>query len=129
MCARASKAVLSCTPTRSSAPRQIRRPARRANTRPRMADWTREKSGVLSATIRNLERGNMSIRSAEDVRAVFERGRTAAKIFMKNPLTTVSVKGGEIDAIFESQAHLARALGVYRLRVPRRARKAWQARH
>jgi hypothetical protein len=71
----------------------------------------------------------MSIRSAEDVRAVFERGRTAAKIFMKNPLTTVSVKGGEIDAIFESQAHLARALGVYRLRVPRRARKAWQARH
>ena len=100
--------------------------------------WTREtlaeKSGVSPATIRNLERGNMSIRSAEEVRAAFEKvgfqfrgqagfcvraqestvydGRHSREDFHEDLLTTISEKGGEIDAIFESQAHLARALGV-----------------
>jgi hypothetical protein len=35
-------------------------------------------------------------------------------------LTTVSVKGGEIGAIFEWQAHLARALGVTDYECPER---------
>ena len=35
-------------------------------------------------------------------------------------MTTVSEKGGEIDAIFESQAHLARALGVTDVARPKR---------
>jgi DNA-binding XRE family transcriptional regulator len=101
-------------------------------------DWTREtladKSGVSPATIRNLERGNMSIRSAEEVRAALEKvgfhfhgsngmsrqikesriydGPHSREDFHEDLLSTVSEKGGEIDAIFESQAHLARALGV-----------------
>jgi DNA-binding XRE family transcriptional regulator len=109
-------------------------------------DWTREslaeKSGLSPATIRNLERGNMSMRSAEDVRAALEQagfqfhgqagfsfqnkesriydGPHSREDFHEDLLTTVSVKGGEINAIFESQAHLARALGVTNFGRPER---------
>jgi DNA-binding XRE family transcriptional regulator len=109
-------------------------------------DWTREtlaeKSGVSSATIRNLERGNMSIRSAEDVRAALEKvgfhfhgasglsrrstesrvydGQHSREEFHEDLLTTVSKQDCEIDAIFESQAHLARALGVTDFERPER---------
>jgi DNA-binding XRE family transcriptional regulator len=101
-------------------------------------DWTREtlaeKSGVSEGTIRNLERGNGSAQSAEDVRAAFEKvgfhfhgqqgfsrqdnesrvydGPHSREEFHEDLLTTVAAKGGEIDAIFHTQAHLASALGV-----------------
>lgn len=100
--------------------------------------WSREtlaeKSGVSLGTIRNLERGNGSVQSAEDVRAAFEKhgfrfpgpnamsrhvqenriydGPHRREAFHEDLLATVSEKGGEIDAIFVTQAHLARALGV-----------------
>ena len=101
-------------------------------------DWTREeladKSGVSPATIRNIERGKMSVRSAEDVRAALEKagihfhgrggisfqakesrvydGPHGREDFQEDLLTTITEKRGEIGAIFESQAQLARALGV-----------------
>jgi len=101
-------------------------------------EWTRttlaKESGVSPATIRNLERGKMSLRSAEDVRAALEKngfhfhgksglshqsnesrvynGPHSREEFHEDLLTTVKEKGGEIDAIFETQAHLARAFGV-----------------
>lgn len=101
-------------------------------------DWSREdlaeKSGVSSATIRNLERGNISMRSAADVRAALEQvgfqfhGQTGFSFqnkesriydgvhsredFFEDLLATVREKGGEIVAIFESQTHLLQAFGV-----------------
>ena len=101
-------------------------------------EWTREtlaeKSGVSPGTIRNLERGHGSVQSAEDVRAAFEKqgfcfhgpngisrhikesriydGPHSREEFHEDLLTTIAERGGEIDAIFVSQAHLARALGV-----------------
>jgi DNA-binding XRE family transcriptional regulator len=101
-------------------------------------EWSREtlaeKSGVSPGTIRNLERGNMSVQSAEDVRAAFEKvgfhfhgqqgfsrqinesrifdGPHSREEFHEDLLTTIAGTGGEIDAIFDTQAHLACALGV-----------------
>lgn len=101
-------------------------------------DWTREdlaaKSGLSEKTIRNIEGGKVSIRSAEILRASFEKegfhfhgqqgvsrqdnqsrvydGPHSREEFHEDLLTTIAAKGGEIDAIFHTQAHLASALGV-----------------
>jgi DNA-binding XRE family transcriptional regulator len=101
-------------------------------------DWTREglaeESGLSPATIRNLEKGKIAPRSIEAVRVAFEKkgfhfheesglsrqtnqskvyeGRDSRELFYEDVLATIREKGGEIGAIFETQGHLARALGV-----------------
>jgi DNA-binding XRE family transcriptional regulator len=97
-------------------------------------DTLAEKSGVSEKTIRNLENGSRSVQSAEKVRAAFEKvgfhfhgqqgfsrhvqesriydGPHSREEFHEDLLTTVAARGGEIDAIFHTQAHLASALGV-----------------
>lgn len=101
-----------------------------------------EKSGVSPNTIKNLENGHRSVQSAEKVRAAFEKvsfqfhgqqglsrhvqesriydGPHSREEFHEDLLDTITGKGGEIGAIFVSQAHLARALGVTDFERPER---------
>ena len=101
-------------------------------------DWTRDalahESGVSPATIRNLENGKISHRSAEVVRLAFENkgfkfhgknglsrhidesrtyeGPGSCDEFYDDLLTTITQQHGEIAATFKTQEQFARSLGV-----------------
>ena len=115
-------------------------------------DWSREQiadaAGVSSATIRNLERGHMTMRSAADVRAALEKvgfrfhgeagfsfqnqesriydGLHSREDFHEDLLMTMSTRGGGIVAIFQSQAHLARLFDVANYDRPERLERLGQ---
>ena len=101
-------------------------------------DWTRDalahESGVSPATIRNLENGKLSHRSAEGVRVAFENkgfkfhgknglsrhidesrtyeGPGSCDEFYDDVLSTMTHQPGDIAAIFKTQQQFARSLGV-----------------
>lgn len=109
-------------------------------------DLTREELAaecrMSPATIRNLEKGKIAPRSIEAVRLVFENrgfhfhgqagfsvqskesrifeGPHSREEFHEDLLATVSVQRGEVGAIFETQTHLAHALGVTDYKRPER---------
>jgi DNA-binding XRE family transcriptional regulator len=101
-------------------------------------DWTRDalahESGVSAATIRNLEKGKISHRSAEGVRLAFENkgfkfhgkngltrhidesrtyeGPGSCDAFYDDLIATATQQGGEISAIFKTQQQFTRSLGL-----------------
>jgi len=103
-----------------------------------MLDWTQDilayESGLSPNTIRNLEKGYISIRSSMDVRKTFENrgfefagkngllrhsdehrtyhGADSCDQFYGDLLATVQEKNCEIAGIFKSQEMFKRALGI-----------------
>ena len=97
-------------------------------------DALAEEAGVSAATIRNLERGKVSHRSAETVRAALEikgfrfhgrnglsrptdenktyEGANSRDEFYEDVLTTAKQRGGEIAVLFKTQDLLTRSLGI-----------------
>jgi DNA-binding XRE family transcriptional regulator len=92
------------------------------------------KSGVSEATVKNLEKGKVSVRSMECVRMALEalgfkfhgknsvtrsneesrtyEGPGSCHAFYDELLATVKQHGGEIGAIFKTQEHFLRSLGI-----------------
>ena len=103
-----------------------------------MLDWSQDElaqaSGLSLNTVCSLENGHVSPRSSIEVRKVLEskgfdfigtnglsrrtdeykayNGTDGRDKFYDDVLATVKEKGGEVVAIFETQEHLADALGV-----------------
>ena len=101
-------------------------------------DWTRDalalEAGVSTATIRNLENGKISARSAEPVRQALEskgfkfhgkhgisrhpdetriyEGANSRDEFYEDLLTTVQHKGGDVGAIFKNLEFMIHTLGI-----------------
>ncbi len=103
-----------------------------------LLDWSQEYlaavSGLSIATISNMERGNLSLRSVGEVQRIFEGagieflgddgvrrcsrliqtfdGVTSCEKFLDDMLRTLKEKGGDVIAVFKSQDMIARSLGV-----------------